>query len=497
VASVTTEKAAYWPRKAVQKLLVTVGILVLAYLIALLPVKQGLVLIGGSAFAVLAIAHPIWLMGLLTWTIPFGPALPGGQINMAGACLGISDLVLALLLALWLLTMLGRREVRVPHPPLLLPLLAFIFALGLSLLTARSLSAALPEMVKWLEVLALYLCIIGMLDQRHVPKLVAILLLAGGAEATLGLYQFVRRVGPEPFLLPNGFLRAYGSFHQPNPFAGYLGLLLPLAVSLTLWAIGSLADARRLPLSLGRLVAYAIASLLLLAGIIASWSRGAWLGVLAALAVVTVLRSRHSLLWSVTGLVLLAGLLIVSQAGIMPTAIQARLGSLTEYTQALTVDLQAIEVTDENFAVLERAAHWQAALGMFRDHLWLGVGIGNYPVAYPDYAQPRWQEPLGHAHNYYLNIAAETGIVGLAAYATLWIAAAFSVWRVARTHAGFERALAIGVLGTIVHLSVHNLFDNLYVQHMYLVLATLLAISHRWVNCHVRPNLKSDVSGTE
>jgi len=36
-------------------------------------------------------------------------------------------------------------------------------------------------------------------------------------------------------------------------------------------------------------------------------------------------------------------------------------------------------------------AHWQAAWEMFAAHPWPRVGIGNYAVAYPSYALPRWQ----------------------------------------------------------------------------------------------------------
>jgi len=44
------------------------------------------------------------------------------------------------------------------------------------------------------------------------------------------------------------------------------------------------------------------------------------------------------------------------------------------------------------------------------DRLW------HYQAAYARYSLPKWRMALGHAHNYYLNIAAETGLIGLLAY---------------------------------------------------------------------------------
>jgi O-antigen ligase len=140
------------------------------------------------------------------------------------------------------------------------------------------------------------------------------------------------------------------------------------------------------------------------------------------------------------------------------------------------VDISSVEVNDNNWAVIERMAHWQAAVGMFTDHPWLGVGIGNYPVAYPQYAVGRWRDPLGHAHNYYLNIAAEAGILGLGAYLLLFGACFVVAWRTIQHAQGYWRAVALGALGILVHLSVHNLFDNLFVHSMNVQLGLVLGL---------------------
>jgi len=139
-------------------------------------------------------------------------------------------------------------------------------------------------------------------------------------------------------------------------------------------------------------------------------------------------------------------------------------------------DVRGAEITDANFSVLERLAHWQAALRMWTDRPWLGVGIGNYEAVYPQYALPLWPLALGHAHNYYLNIAAETGVLGLVAYLVLWTAALASLWRAAQRASGWWWAATLGTLGVIVHLSVHNLVDDLYVHAMYLHVAMLLGV---------------------
>jgi hypothetical protein len=49
-------------------------------------------------------------------------------------------------------------------------------------------------------------------------------------------------------------------------------------------------------------------------------------------------------------------------------------------------------------------------------------------------------------------------------------------WRAVRRSSGFQRAIAAGGLGILVHLSVHNVVDNLFVQGMYLHMAIVLGL---------------------
>jgi putative inorganic carbon (hco3(-)) transporter len=381
-----------------------------------------------------------------------------------------ADLVLVLVLAAWLAQGVAQRRIVVPHPPLLWPMLALLAALALSLPGAGSYREGLLELLKWVQVLALYLAVAALLPRSGVPWLLAALLTAGVLQALLGLYQFLTQTGPEPFVLLGRYMRAYGAFGQPNPYAGYLGLVAPLAISLALWSWTSQPrPAMRLRLAL--LAAAAITSL----GLLASWSRGAWLAFAAAVAVVVLAHTRRAapLVIALAGLAVLAAA-VFGGAEVLPAAVSGRLGDLREYVGL--IDISRTEVTDANFAVIERLAHWQAALDMWRDHLWLGVGAGNYAVAYAAYNLPRWYEPLGHAHNVYLNFAAEAGLLGLLAYLWLWMGSLVQATRVSASRHRLTAAIGAGVLGALVHATVHNVFDNLWVQHSYLTLALLLGL---------------------
>jgi O-antigen ligase len=157
-------------------------------------------------------------------------------------------------------------------------------------------------------------------------------------------------------------------------------------------------------------------------------------------------------------------------------------------TLTTTSDVARIPVTDANFATIERLAHWQAARAMWRDNFWLGVGFGNYAAVYPAYAVGRWLDPLGHAHNYPLNLAAETGLIGITGYLIFWILTFGVLWRVVSRSQGFYRAVAVGGLGILAHLHLHNMVDNLYVQGMYLQLAIVLGLISVIAQRHQKKN---------
>ncbi|PWH20710.1 MAG: hypothetical protein DDG58_01435, partial [Ardenticatenia bacterium] len=414
--------------------------------------------------------------GLLA-LVPVIPLSPLVSIQVGGVRVGGMEALLGLTLAAWLLRMASQGQVILPAAPLVVPWLLWLAACLFSWTQALSLGAALGETAKWIEMLALYLFVVAVVGQRHIPWLLTAFLVAALAQAALGIYQSFMRVGPEGFLIFEGqMLRAYGTFYQPNPYAGYLGLTLPIAYSVFLWGLGRTVTWVRAP-QLGYVLLFGLTAIVfgsITVAMYASQSRGAWLGALAAVLTTSFVRSRRA---AILFGFLVAALLIGVASGtveLLPAGITQRFAEVIPTVQVSNI--ATAEVTDANFPVIERLAHWQAALDMWRDHLWLGVGLGNYPVIYPVYAIGRWRDALGHAHNFYLNVAAETGLIGLLFYSVFWCSLFWLSWRAVCATQGLSRAIAAGVFGMLVALSVHNGVDNLFVQGMYLHFAVALGI---------------------
>jgi putative inorganic carbon (HCO3(-)) transporter len=453
--------------------LLWLGAAISAGALAALPLEVAYLLLACAALSVLSL---IDLRAAVAATLVLSPMKALIETEAAVRLpLDIGQIAFAWTVALWLLKQIaGQRRVVLLRLSVLLPLGAFIFAASLSLLTAESVGATLNELVKWLQIALMALIGASLCQQHGVAWLLSALLTAAGVQALIGIYQFTGGSGaPHLWILDYRYFRAFGSFGQPNPFGAFMGMSLPLALGAL---IGALSMAQRAGgVWLWRAGALGAAAALIGVGLLVSWSRGAWLGFGAALTALVLLTPRRfgrALIIAVScaGLVALAML-----SNVVPSALLAR---FSDFAQDLTgfQDVRGVPINDANYATVERLAHWQAALSMADESPFFGVGFGGYEVAYARHALVNWQLALGHAHNYYLNVLAETGAVGLAAYIGMWLGLAALGWRARRLQDAFQRGVGVGVLSAWAHIAVHSLFDKLFVNNLFLHFGAMLGL---------------------
>ncbi|MEN9936081.1 MAG: hypothetical protein RLZZ387_2660 [Chloroflexota bacterium] len=450
-----------------------------ALAIALLPLPQLLAAVGLTLAVTLPLLNPVFGVYLAVLSVPVQDlvTLPGGlSCTQAAVLLALAGWGLHLVRArtwqTWGAAGTAHTAPRVPPARLLALWLALLWALLLSAsLTPYSRAEGLKETARWGGAFLIWL--IGASTVRRpwqIYGLAACLIAAPTAEAIVGLVQFATGDGPPTFRIApdSSFVRAYGTIGQPNSFAGYMNMAWPVAAALAIASVRlrGVGPAAQLALS----AALWCAAALLLAALIASFSRGAWLGAaLGALGMAAVLGRRAAL---AAGLTLGAGVLALALggAGLLPESVATRIASISRSVGLF--DAEGVTVTPENFAVVERMAHIQAGWRMLQERPVVGVGPGNYSIAYPEFAVGTWYISRGHAHNYYLHIAAEAGLAGLAAYLALIAAiAARAVIAVRATSATVARSVTVGCCGMIVAVAGHNLFENLHVLNMGIQLA--------------------------
>lgn len=195
-----------------------------------------------------------------------------------------------------------------------------------------------------------------------------------------------------------------------------------------------------------------------LAGLVATFVRGAWLGFLAGAVTLLVLLPRRRLL-------VVGALLILAVAVLMVPDARRRAESIVDPTDP---------------TARERWAMWASAIAMARDHPLTGVGPGQVKRQYGAYAAPELsQRPRGHLHNTPLQILVEHGLVGLGAWLILFGAfftRAVGVLRGLPPGATRERALVAGSVAAIAGflvggLTEYNFGDSEVVLVAYAVMA--------------------------
>jgi putative inorganic carbon (HCO3(-)) transporter len=152
----------------------------------------------------------------------------------------------------------------------------------------------------------------------------------------------------------------------------------------------------------------------------------------------------------------------------------------------LTKYFERFQNVDE-LTELSRLAIWACAGSMFLGHPVLGVGYGNYRLASLTYVP----EPIGgqlHAHNLYLQLLAETGIVGFMAFFILVGSIVRSAAKLVKDPDPLFRIVGIGVCGAVAATLIHGMVDFLFNVSpqfgalFWLVLALSIAASQNFRN---------------
>jgi O-antigen ligase len=387
--------------------------------------------------------------------------------------LDVGQISLGLAAAAWLAASIVRgRSFRLVWSPVYIPLIAFIAVTGLTAFNAWLLTAWLSEWLKWVQVgLVVVICLSLAREWR---MLIFGLVAAGLANAIIGILEYFGVSGALHLLINGSHFRAFGTFGQPNPFGGFMGLIAPIALLTGLGYAVRFMRQRRIETLLPALF-YAISGAIMAIALYMSFSRGAWLAFAAsagAMAFALPRRVVYGVVIAAAGLLLIGGLWL---SGRLPQSIVERIASITQETLSIS-DVRGVDVTPENYANIERLAHWQAAVNMATASPWIGVGFGNYEIAYREFRLLYWHFPLGHAHNYYLNVLAEAGMIGLLTYLALWVGVALIIWQVRRHPDPLARCIGVGLLGSWTYLAVHSLTDNLYVNNVFLHLGIMIGI---------------------
>jgi len=278
-----------------------------------------------------------------------------------------------------------------------------------------SIPTALADWVRNLGCFVLYAIVAtSLLDKRKPETVVKVMLISAVIPLAVGFYQKAMGIG---FFSPPTYKRIFATFFHPNPYGLYLSFIMILAYTL-------------LHLKQKLWMQAALSALLVLSAmsLIFTYSRGAWIALLAAVAVVAILTRWRSALAGLGAIVLVVVFAPQVLQRFADVAGTARQGSFW-----WRVDL------------------WKKMVSLVGSHVFFGHGLGSFYFFSKGWA----------AHNDYLRLAFETGVTGLALYLCCILSVGiFAVRQMRRQVDPLTYVISVAFVGILAGFLVASAVDN-------------------------------------
>lgn len=402
------------------------------------------------------------LAALVFAPLAFGAVYPWTWLVLQGLAVGVA--------LLWLARLWAGHKPKLLWPPLAWAVAAFVLYAVARYLTADIEYVARLELIRILLFAFWFLAVVSHLYKQESAEAIAYTLTAVAALASsYALYQFFHKSNHVWNLTAPYPGRASGTYINPDHFAGFLELVLPLPLAFLL--------AGRVGVVTRVVLAYAV--LTILAGLSVTLSRG---GYLAAGA----------------GVVMLLGFLLCHRnhrlrALLVLVLLLAAGGLFTENYLSKSIGFmrRVAKPDDTGPAVVDAASRLQiygAAAQMWRDNFWWGVGPGHFDYRFREYRPEGFQSRPEHAHNDYLELLADWGLAGaliVLGGMGIFVFGLAKAWRhVRREENDFGSGMSsryaffLGAVSGLFALSLHSLVDfNLRIPANALAGVTILALA--------------------
>lgn len=268
----------------------------------------------------------------------------------------------------------------------------------------------------------------------------------------------------------------FGPFVNRNHFAGYMEMLIPLAIGYTVSVFvgvpskGETAWRRFVNVitseQANKIVLLLFITLVMSVSLVLSLSRAGIVSFFVALILIgtTLLIGRATKRW-----IMLPGALI-----------GALLVSLTWFGLGPLIDrYQSLFHLSEDPSMMGRVQVWEDTTRLVSDHPLTGAGLGSFGAAYPAYKTSEEQLFYEHAHNDYIQLLAETGWIGFGtAMGILGIFIGFMIMGGFRRKNPSARAMLMGIMAGIVALLIHGMNDfNFHIPSNAVLFAVLLGLA--------------------
>ena len=348
--------------------------------------------------------------------------------SIAGENIAIGFAVLA-----WLLWLVAGRDRSLRWDSLFVASLVLAVSALPSVFMSEDRSRAFTDWQSYWQLLICFLvgAHIARVNVRH--RAVGVLLFSAAASCAVAFIQRAGGLHVGPIHI--GAEHRVSSTLFTMTLAGILCQLVPFGA-----AVAMAPQARRFRAWI------VVAIVMMFAALLLTMTRGAWIAVIAGLAVTAAMMRSRAL--SLAAVIALGSLFLFSQA------------YKSDQGRTLAVDTFATSEADRNVAT--RLVLWDMSWRMFLDHPLAGVGMGDYSIEAEKRLAERHVRTTVDSHNVYLQILATRGLVGFLPFVGYVAILILSLWKRMRAAPGgsLSRHYAAGALGATAAVLVGALTEN-------------------------------------
>lgn len=199
-------------------------------------------------------------------------------------------------------------------------------------------------------------------------------------------------------------------------------------------------------------------------GFYLSFSRAAWLSIVAALGIFTIVKLKIKFYWVVSAFAIMVGFFFIFQNDIIHNLSKNKQDS----SENLSEHIQSMSNISTDASNLERLNRWAAAFRMFDKRPITGWGPGTYQFVYAPF-QYSYEKTIistnagdkGTAHSEYIGPLCETGVPGLLSFLAIAIAAFYTAIKVYRKSQTKEvRVYALIAISSLITYFIHGTLNN-------------------------------------
>jgi putative inorganic carbon (hco3(-)) transporter len=382
----------------------------------------------------------------------------------------LSESALAVLTALWLWRLRDPAVRREQPWTLALPIALLFLVTLVSALASEVPARSLFDARGLLAAFAFFVTADALRSIDRIERFLGLLVILGAVLGLVALFQVLTCPTPAPTMWPFSWFYS-GCGRARGPFSIYMTLAGVLTPILLVGLPQLLTGPQR---TRGRWAMW----LVTLAGLGVTYVRGAWVGFVAGLGVM-LLTLRRGRAIMIIGLAL-----VLSMALVGPERLSSRVRSF---------------VDPRDGTARERLYMWKSGLAMWREHPWLGVGPGGVKRLYPRYALPEAvKKSTSHIHSSPLQILVERGVVGLAAWLSIWGVFFVFAWRLLLRLDGLERerTIVVGSVAAVAGFLVTGLTEWSFGDAEVVLVAWTLAALPFGVASSLSPADAPDTAGS-